>query len=68
MLWTQKKDMDAKTREQLGVASRDFAACLKQDFWGDFMAGKNVNIEFVCLAQKAAVSNLQQQLGHSDRI
>ena len=49
MLWVDKKSLDKNTREQLSSASSALYECLKKDFYGDFMAGKNVNIEHVCI-------------------
>ena len=65
MIWTQKKQLDKHTREQLAQASTDYAACIRTDFWQDFMAGKKVNIETVCLAQKQRVDELQTALGQT---
>ena len=65
MLWINKKSLDKNNREQLATASTELHECLKKDFFTPFMAGKDVNIEHVCVNQRKQVEALNKMLGQS---
>ena len=50
MNFTQKKELGKSAqREQLRDINQKYTECISQNFLPDFLAGKNISIENVCV-------------------